>query len=63
MLRDTNVLVVVAADAAGVEKLRKTIDALPPRSRRKDSDDRPVPLVPQSASVGDGDEPEHDHDE
>lgn len=63
VLRDTNVVVVVAADAAAVEKLRKTIDALPPRSRRKDMDDRPLPLVPQSVSVGDGDEPEHDHDE
>ncbi|MDP9237865.1 MAG: hypothetical protein M3P30_10820 [Chloroflexota bacterium] len=62
-LRDTNIVVVIAADGAAVEKLRKTIDALPPRSRRKDLDDRPLPLVPQSASVGDGDEPEHDHDE
>jgi hypothetical protein len=63
VLRDTNVVVVVAADAAAVEKLRKTIDGLPPRSRRKDMDDRPLPLVPQSASVGDGDEPDHEHDD
>ena len=62
VLRDTNVVVVVAEGPAAVEKLRATIDALPPRARRKDSDDRPVPLVPQSATVGDGDE-EHDHEE
>jgi hypothetical protein len=61
-LRDTSVVVVVAPHAAGVEKLRKTIDALPARRARKDSDERPTPLVPVSASVGDGDEPEHDHD-
>ena len=61
-LRDTNVVVVVATDAAGVDKLRKTIDALPPRRPRKDAE-RPTPLVPVGPSVGDGDEPDHDHDE
>lgn len=63
-LRDTNVVIAIAADAGAVEHLRKTIDALPPRARRKDGEDRPVPLVPQSAAVGDGDDDhDHDHDE
>lgn len=60
-LRDTNVAVVVAEDAAAVEKLRKTIDALPPRSRRKDDADRPTPLVPRSAG-GDHDHEDDDDD-
>jgi hypothetical protein len=59
-LRDTNVVVVLAAAADAVEHLRKTIDALPPRSRRKDGEDRPVPLVPQAATAS---EAEHDHDD
>lgn len=58
-LRDTNVIAVLASSPDDVAKLRATIDALPPRTRRKD-DERPTPLVPQ-ASAGDGDE-EHDHD-
>lgn len=63
-LRDTNVVVAIAEDAGAVEHLRKTIDALPPRARRKDGEDRPVPLVPQSAGVGDGDDDhDHEHDE
>lgn len=61
-LRDTNVVVVLAASADAVEHLRKTIDALPPRSRRKDGDDRPVPLVPRTAAAAE-DEHEHDHDD
>jgi hypothetical protein len=62
-LRDTNVLVVVADGADNVEKLRKTIESLPPRSRRKD-DDRPTPLVPHNAMAEEeeSDEHEHDHD-
>ena len=60
-LRDTNVVIAVADSADAVERLRKTIDALPPRARRKDGEDRPVPLVPRS-TAGDGDEEEHDHD-
>ncbi len=59
-LRDTNVLVVVVDSADGVEQLRKTIVALPPRSRRKD-DDRPTPLVPHNAMAEEESE-EHDHD-
>lgn len=59
-LRDANVLVVVVESAADVERLRETIDALPPRSRRKD-DDRPTPLVPRTTG-GDEEEDEHDHD-
>lgn len=60
-LRDTNVLVVVAEGADNVEKLRKTIQALPPRSRRKD-DERPTPLVPHNAMVEEEESDEHDHD-
>lgn len=56
-LRDTNVIAVLAASSEDVAKLRATIDALPPRARRKD-EDRPTPLVPR-ASAG---EEEHDHD-
>lgn len=56
-LRDTNVIAVLASSPEDVAKLRATIDALPPRARRKD-DERPTPLVPRAAS---GDE-EHDHD-
>ena len=59
-LRETSVAVVMAEGAKDVEALRKTIDALPPRARRKDGDERPTPLVPQSlASAGE----EHDHDD
>jgi len=53
-LRDTNVVVVAAERAEDVERLRKTIDALPARVRRRD-DDRPTPLVPRP-TAGDGDE-------
>ena len=60
-LRDTNVLVVMVEGADSVERLRKTIDALPPRSRRKD-DDRPTPLVPHAAMEEEADEHDHDHD-
>lgn len=60
-LRDTNVVVIVAKEPGDVERLRKTVDALPARVRRKDADDRPVPLVPHNAMAS-GDE-EHDHDE
>ena len=57
-LRDTNVIAVLAPSADDVAKLRATIDALPPRARRRD-EDRPTPLVPRA---GGGDE-EHDHDD
>lgn len=59
-LRDTNVLVAVVEGAQNVERLRKTIDALPPRSRRKD-DDRPTPLVPHNA-MAEEESDEHDHE-
>jgi hypothetical protein len=58
-LRDTNVTLVAASGADGVEKLRKTIDALPPRSRRKD-EERPFPMVPRTAPGG---EDEHEHED
>jgi hypothetical protein len=58
-LRDTNV-VAVLAESDGIERLRKTIDALPPRARRRD-DDRPTPLVPRT-TAGAG-EDEHDDDD
>lgn len=61
-LRDTNVVIVAVERADDVERLRKTIDSLPPRTRRRDSDDRPTPLVPRP-TAGDGDvEDDDDHD-
>lgn len=61
-LRDTNVAVVLAGGADDAARLRGTIDALPPRTRRRDADDRPTPLVPR-ASLVDGDEHQHEDDE
>lgn len=60
-LRDTNVLVVAVEKADDAEKVRAAIDALPPRARRKDSDDRPTPLVPRATLVEEADD--HDHDD
>lgn len=51
-LRDTNIVVVAVDSPDAVDKLRKTIDALPPRRRRKEGEERPTPLVPQAATVG-----------
>ena len=59
-LRDTNVIAVAVEGAPSIERLRKTIDALPPRTRRKD-EERPTPLVPRSP-VGVDEEDEHDHE-
>ncbi len=59
-LRDTNVVVAVADSADAVERLRKTIDALPLRSQRKD-EERPTPLVPRAMAAEEADE--HDHDD
>jgi len=50
-LRDTNVVVVVAEDAGAVERLRKTIDALPARRRHRESEERPTPLVPRTVGL------------
>jgi hypothetical protein len=55
-LRDTNIVVVAADKADDIERLRKTIDGLPPRTRRRDAEDRPTPLVPRAAAVEDDDE-------
>ena len=55
-LRDTNVIVVAIEGAVNVERLRKLIDGLPVRARRKDGDDRPTPLVPRTVGAE-----EHDH--
>jgi hypothetical protein len=60
-LRETNVIVVCVEGAENVERLRKTIDALPPRSRRKDAE-RPVPLVPHAAMAEEEEEHEHEHE-
>ena len=60
-LRDTNVIVISAEGADNVERLRKTIDALPPRTRRREEGDRQTPLVPRP-TAGDGDEEDDDHD-
>jgi hypothetical protein len=58
-IRDTNVVAVVAQTPEGVERLRKTIDALPERRRRKDGEERPTPLVPRTtAAEGDEDDDE-----
>jgi hypothetical protein len=59
-LRDTNVIGAMADSGDGIERLRKSIDALPPRARRKD-DERPTPLVPRT-TAGDGDVEDDDHD-
>lgn len=59
-LRETNVAVITAGRSQDVERLRNTIDALPPRSHRKDGEDRPTPLVPRSVSAGDELEEEDD---
>jgi hypothetical protein len=61
-LRDTNIIVVAAEKAEDVEKLRTTIDALPPRVRRRDADERPTPLVPRTVSVEDDDDEDEDDD-
>jgi hypothetical protein len=55
-LRDANVAVVVVEGGDNVAKLRATIDALPPRARRKDEAERPMPLVPQATAA-------HEHDD
>jgi hypothetical protein len=60
-LRDTNVVVIVADSPEAVERLRKRIDALPPRRRRREGEDRPAPLVPLTAAVG-ADEEEGEED-
>jgi hypothetical protein len=59
-LRDTNVVIVATEGADNVERLRKLIDGLPPRHRRRDGDDRPTPLVPRAVGA---DEHEHDDDD
>ena len=60
-MRDTGVVIVASDKAEDVERLRKTIDGLPPRARSR-NEDRPTPLVPQAAAVDDDDEHDHDHD-
>jgi len=57
-LRDTNVVVVAADRAEDIERLRKTIDGLPPRARRRDGEDRPTALVPRTVAVEEEDEEE-----
>lgn len=59
-LRDTNVLLVASEHGGDIERLRKSIDGLPPRARRRDDDNRPTPLVP--ASVGGDDDDDEDDD-
>jgi hypothetical protein len=60
-LRDTNVVAAMADSGDAVERLRMTIDALPPRARRKD-DERPTPLVPRATAGAGEDDDDHDHD-
>jgi hypothetical protein len=59
-LRDTNVIVVASDSADGVQKLRKLIDGLPARSRRREDGDRPIAMVPRTTS---GDEADDDDDD
>ena len=59
-VRDTNVIIVAAEKADDIEKLRKTIDALPPRARRRDGEDRPTPFVPRTVGIDDEDDGEDD---
>ena len=59
-LRDTNVAIVAADSADAVGRLRKAIDELPPRSRRKDDGERPTPLVPRAAPGVEGDDDDDD---
>ena len=54
-LRDANIAVVMVEGAENVAKLRAPIDALPPRTRRRD-EERPTPLIPQSTAG-------HEHDD
>lgn len=56
-LRDTNVAVVAVSGSDAVEKLRKTIDALPARVKRKD-EDRPFPMVPRTTGADDEEDDE-----
>jgi hypothetical protein len=57
-LRDTNVVAVMTDSGDGAERLRRTIDALPPRARRRD-EERPTPLVPRAAAAA-GEDHEHE---
>jgi hypothetical protein len=57
-LRDTNVVVVAADRADDIERLRKTIDALPPRARRREGEERPTALVPRTAAAEEEEEEE-----
>jgi hypothetical protein len=59
-LRDTNIPIVTVDSADGVASLRAKIDALPPRTRRKDENERATPFVPHPAGHG---EEEHEHDD
>jgi len=56
-LRDTNVVVVCVDSADAVAKLRSAIDALPPRSRRRE-EERPIAMVPRSAPGAEEEEDE-----
>jgi hypothetical protein len=58
-LRDTNVIIVAAEGGDNIERLRKTIDALPPRTRRRD-EERAMPVIPRSAP---GHDEEHEHED
>jgi hypothetical protein len=61
-LRDTNVPIVTVDGSDAVATLRAKIDALPPRTRRKDENERMTPFVPHP-SGHDEEEDEHDHDD
>ena len=61
-LRDTNVAAVAVEGADAIEKVRKLIDALPPRVRRRDAE-RPFAVVPTRAAAAEmEEEDDHEHE-
>lgn len=58
-LRDTNVVIVCGDGDDAVERLRKTIDALPERKRRRDGE-REMAVIPRAAP---GHDEEHDDED
>ena len=63
-LHDTRLMIAMTSGniTALNQRLRKTVDALPPRARRKDGDDRPTPLVPRASFTEEADDEEHEHE-
>jgi hypothetical protein len=62
-LRDANVCIVATDDGGAIEELRKKIDGLPPRSRRREESDKPTPFVPRAAAMGGGEDDDDGDDD